>query len=327
MHPGVSPPHMRIQHTIAVAAVASLLLVACASDDTDQPGTAEVTPADDGDAIVTTDPPDDRPATEDNDADDDPDVDADDADDAGDGEAGDDGAGDEPDPDDDVEDDAADGDTDAEDTTDGDDESPWRPMTPEEAEAWREPGAAGEVFAPANRQEEITNEAHTRWYELFRPESRTRMPDWYWSNKEQLWDQLADAVVEMAAEDFGTRLRGQPGTVWPGADTPANGLFTYASHTNPPGTYGWFGVARVGIEPDDARQARPDVGLYVLQVRVDATEDPDAWVGELHRIEGPAIASGETTWHDQLIAEILAEADPLDVAWEEINPEHSEVEP
>lgn len=291
---------------LAGATAAGLVLAACASDAAEdevvQPPPAVTEPAG-GDAEVEPPGTDEPPGPDDDGTEGD-----DDGDDTGDGEVevegDDDDEGDGGDDPDEADDGGADGDAEEvagfEPGVDPEvaEERGWRPMTVEEAEAWRAPGGAGELFGPASQMDELASDAHRIWWNRFGP-GGSEFPGWEWVNKDELWDEVMGSVWADATARFGTRLRDRPGTVFPGLNTSANAVWTWSKHTDGDADFGWFGIVHVGVDPDDATQARPDVAIYGVQIAVTETGDGTSFEGT-HTAGGglegraPWILSGET---------------------------------
>ncbi len=200
-----------------------------------------------------------------------------------------------------------------------------------ELDALRALDRPAEVLLPAAQQGDITNPLHARWYNAWGPASFTQ-PEWEWANKAELWDQIVDLVWEDAVQRYGDRLYDRHGTVWPGSNTSSYAVWGWSGH-HESGGYGHIGQVRVGLDPSQEGQRRPDVGLYTIQIRV-SEEGPGLFRGELHRIAPPFEMSGELVWPDQTTEAIRngSQSDdtwvyPADLAnddgWEVINPEYA----
>ncbi len=188
-----------------------------------------------------------------------------------------------------------------------------------------------EPLLPAAQQAQITNPTHARWYNAWGPSSFTN-PEWEYSNKAELWDQIVDLVWEDAVQRYGDRLYDKHGTVWPGSNTSSYAVWGWSGH-EAAGGYGQMDQVSVGLDPAQEGQRRPDVAVYLVQIRV-TEEGPDLFQGELHRIAPPFEMSGELVWPQQTQELIQNHIPPWDTwvfpaglantdGWQPIQPGHT----
>lgn len=184
-----------------------------------------------------------------------------------------------------------------------------------ELDALRVVGGPAEVLLPAADQDQIDNPLHNRWWHQFRP-AFIGNPEWEWSNKAELWDELVEDVWADAKERYGTALLDRPGTVWPGSDTSAYAVWGWSSH-DVSGGYGHIGLFRVGLEPEDPEQRRPDVGVYTFQIEAREVEE-GRFEGRLNRVVEPFLMSGEMIFPDETRPYIAEDAPPAEPPFERI---------
>ena len=151
---------------------------------------------------------------------------------------------------------------------------------------------AERIFAAAAGDEPVDDGGRNNYYnQTFRPAPHENA---MWADKPGLWNEMVDAVWELAVEQHGEQLSDYEGSVWladEGGAQPSYGINPLPWQSGPDDPLDLFRMW-VSIEPADPDAELPDVAVYLVKFDVDEVE-PRLWDGQVEQVVGSCVMSGD----------------------------------